>query len=151
GTEGKRVIAQLADVDAAGERRGVQRLDVGQAHVEIEALEIDAPVHNRIEHEAVVGTGRKRQRQLHTCCRISAAARHSATMAPATFHAWRFRRSTMFETARTCANGTRCIRHADMNAAPSMLSTCGANLATAAAIDAASPCTVLTVMPRTGG
>ena len=50
-------------------------------------------------------------------------------MASAIFHAARFRRSTTFETARTCANGTLCTMQAYMNAAPSMLSTCGLNIA----------------------
>ena len=38
-----------------------------------------------------------------------------------------------------------------MNAAPSMLSTCGSKRRRTAAMDAAFPCTVLTVMPFTAG
>jgi len=51
------VEAQFGDINLAGKRRGVERLDVGHAHVEFKTFEIDALVHHRIEHETVVGAG----------------------------------------------------------------------------------------------
>jgi hypothetical protein len=48
------VEAEFRDVDVTGERRLVQRFDVCQPHRELEAFEIDAPVDDRIEDEAVV-------------------------------------------------------------------------------------------------
>ena len=47
--------------------------------------------------------------------------------------------------------GDPWMRHAYMNAAPSMLSTCGSKRRTTSAIDRALPWTVFTVMPRTAG
>ena len=61
----RRTPDKLAAVDLASERRLVQRLDVGQPHVELESLEVDAMVHDCVEHEAVVRTGRKRKCECH--------------------------------------------------------------------------------------
>ena len=49
-----RVITQLRDVRLAGKRRGIQRFDVCHADRELETLEIDPPVDDRVEHEAIV-------------------------------------------------------------------------------------------------
>jgi hypothetical protein len=73
------------------------------------------------------------------------------TIASSIFHASRLRRSTRFDTALICANGTSYIRHAAMNAAPSMLSTCGLQRSTIAAMERSLPCTVFTVIPVTVG
>jgi hypothetical protein len=48
------VIAQFRDVDLTAKGCLVQRFDVRKTHVEFEPFEIDAPVDDRIEHEAVV-------------------------------------------------------------------------------------------------
>ena len=52
-----RVETQFGDIDLAGKRRVVERLDVGHAHGEFKTFEIDAPMHDRIEHETVVRAG----------------------------------------------------------------------------------------------
>src|SRR5207249_2156537 len=121
-------VTELGDVGFAGERRRVQRFDVRKPLRELQALEVDATIHDGVEHEAIVWAGRESERQLHTCSRMPRAHRFRLSIASPRFHASRFRFSTMFATARTCANGTWLMRHACMNAAPSMLSTCGENL-----------------------
>src|SRR5262249_39448854 len=127
----------------------VQRFDIGHPHRELEPFEIDALVDDRVEHETVVGARGKTESQLHRPSRISRPARARASTASDSFQSARLRRSIMFETARTSANGTPLTRQAYMNAAPSMLSTCGANRSLTVAIDRSRPCTVFTVMPRT--
>ena len=59
------VIAQLGDVGLAGERGVVERLDVGEPDRELQPFEIDPPVHDRVEHEAVVRARREAQRERH--------------------------------------------------------------------------------------
>src|SRR5262245_12851833 len=107
--------AQFGDVDLAGKRCGVERLDVGHAHVEFEAFEIDAPVHHRIEHETVVGAGREAEREPHSSLSIRNVVAPRLATASDNFHASRLRRSTTFDTARTCANRWLWTRHAYMN------------------------------------
>ena len=146
------MIAQLGDVGVAGERGRVQRFDVGQPHRELEPFEVDALFTIASNMKQSFGTGRKAERQGHAWFDDAQRRRRSRLrIASLIFHASRLRRSTMFDTARTCANGTPWIRHADMNAAPSMLSTCGLKRSTTAAIDRSLPWTVLTVMPLTAG
>src|SRR5205823_613304 len=130
-----RVITDLRDRGVAGERGMVQRLDVHQSNRELEALQVDPPIHDRIEHEAVVRTRRERERQRHAWLTISSTPRPRLSIASAILQLSRFRRSTMFDTARTCANGTLWISAAYMNAAPSMLSTSGWNSRTTLSID----------------
>src|SRR5438067_7131465 len=125
-----RVIAQFRDLRLAGERGFVQLLHVGQMNLEVEPFHVDAPADYRVEHETVVRTRRETQRQPHSPSMIRIVACVSAPTASGIRHAARFRRSTMFDTARTCAKRTPFTRQADMNAAPSMLSTCGENRST---------------------
>src|SRR5262249_5670708 len=129
------VVAHLGHLRLARKRGGVERLDVLEVHGELEPLEIDSAVGDRIEHEAIVRAGGEAKPEFHRHLRMLDAARPRFSIASPRFHASRLRRSTMFETARTCANGTPLIRHAYMNAAPSMLSTCGANRCVTEAID----------------
>src|SRR5689334_3186022 len=103
----------------------IQRFDVGQRDIELEAFAIDAAVHHRVEHEAVVRARRERQRQLHTDSNSFTDCSPSASMAASICHAPRFRRTTALDTARTCANGTPAIKLEYMNAAPSIDSTSG--------------------------
>ncbi len=100
------VETELGDVDVAREGAMIQRLDVGERHAELEPLEIDAPMHDRVEHEAVVRTGREGERQRHGCSSTCAAASPSATIASAIFHDPRLRRSTTLDTARIWAKRT---------------------------------------------
>ena len=59
------VVTELGDVGVAGERGLVERLDIGEARGKLEPFEIDPPVHDRVEHEAVVRAGREAERQRH--------------------------------------------------------------------------------------
>jgi hypothetical protein len=54
---GVRMKTELRDVRIAGKGFPVERLDVGHPHVELESLQIDTPVDDRVEHEAVIRTG----------------------------------------------------------------------------------------------
>ena len=134
------MIAQLRDVGLARERRLVQRLDVREAHRELEPFEIDPPVDDRVEHEAVVRAGREAERQRHACSRMLRRGRRQACdrlvqlprRAVAPFDDVRHR-AHLRERRRPW------IRQAYMNAAPSMLSTCGWKRATTAAIDRSLP------------
>src|SRR4029453_10379072 len=121
------VKTELGDVHLMRECRLVQRFHVGHANRELEPFEVDPPIDDRVEHEAVVRTRGEAQREFHWRSRILRAAAFRLSIASASFHASRLRRSTTFETARTWANGTAWMRHAYMKAAPSMLSTCGLN------------------------
>ena len=49
------MIAQLRDVDLVRERAAIERFDVLHENSEVDPLEIDTAVDDRIEHEAVVG------------------------------------------------------------------------------------------------
>src|SRR5262245_3821595 len=118
-----RVITELRDVDGPIERRAVEAFNVVEAYRQLEIFEIDASVDDRVEHEAVVRAGREPEGQFHAASSTSVATRQRRATASSTFQAPRFRRSTTFETERTCANGTLWIRQAYMKPAPSMLST----------------------------
>ena len=54
GAERERMVAELRDVQPAGKCRAIQRFDVVEADVELQSLEVDAPVHDRVEDEAIV-------------------------------------------------------------------------------------------------
>src|SRR5262245_36745788 len=100
------VVTELGDVDGPVERGAVERFHVVETNRELETLDVDSLVDDRVEHEAVVRARRKPERQLHEASSISVATRHRLATASSTFQALRLRRSTMFETARTSANGT---------------------------------------------
>src|SRR5437870_2698990 len=146
-----RVVAELRDLGLSRERRAVQDFNVREVDDELEPFGIDAAVDDRVEHEAVVRTRRETERQLHVSSRMRRVVSARRSMASDTRQAPRLRRSTRFETARTCAKVTLLIRQALMNAAPSMLSTSGRKRSMTAAIDRGLPCTVLTVIAFTAG
>ena len=63
---------------------------------------------------------------LHKLSSIPKPASRKLVSASRIVYALRFRHSTKFETARTCANGIACIAHAYMNHFPVQLSSpCG--------------------------
>src|SRR5690606_14237060 len=67
------VKAQLGNVGLPRERGLVERLDIVEPDRDVQALEIDAPVHDGVEDEAVVRARRETERQGHSDSTISTA------------------------------------------------------------------------------
>ncbi len=99
------VITEFRDVDRLIEGGAIQRFHVLETDRKLQAFEIDPAVDDRVEHEAIVRAGRKPERELHAPSSTSVAVRHKAATASSMRQAPRLRRSTAFDTARTCANG----------------------------------------------
>jgi hypothetical protein len=55
----ERVKTEFGDVDVAAEGPTVERFHIVHRYAELQPLEVDALMHNRIEHEAVIGTRRE--------------------------------------------------------------------------------------------
>ena len=62
-----RVERHGGDFVLPGERRAVERLDVGQHLLDVDALDLDGAGRQTIEHEGVVGIGTVGNGDLHGC------------------------------------------------------------------------------------
>src|SRR5262249_56047669 len=76
------VITQFCDLSLAGERCIIEGFDVRQIDIEVESLEIDTTIHDRVEHEAIVRARRKTERQLHISSRMARTHRPRFSIPP---------------------------------------------------------------------
>ena len=128
----------------------VQRFHVGHANRKLEPFQIDALVHDRVEHEAVVGAGKSRARASCVIQKASAVASR-LTIASSIFHASRLRRLDEVRHGPDLRERHLVDQARGHERRPSMLSTCGLQRSTIAAMERSLPCTVFTVIPVTVG